>query len=141
MNYFYNKLNFCTSYSLMRLILGFPYTYCLGVWYSFIFDSFGASHAVYRNLWYIKFPLWKEICFLGAYLLFLPRYTKINILAAQYQRISNMQGVSLSATFENIVLKIVGQTLTLMCWKEIWWRCTYSLTMRSLSNSKKIHFY
>ncbi len=41
-------------------------SYCLRVWYSFIFDSFGTSQAVYRNLWYIKSPLWKEIClFLG----------------------------------------------------------------------------
>ncbi len=41
-------------------------TYCLRVSYSFIFDSFGASQAVYRNLCYIKSLLWKEIClFLG----------------------------------------------------------------------------
>ncbi len=38
-------------------------TYCMRIWYSFIFVSFGASQAVYRNLWYIESPLWKEICF------------------------------------------------------------------------------
>ncbi len=27
-----------------------------------IFDSFGASQAVYTILWYIESPLWKEIC-------------------------------------------------------------------------------
>ncbi len=36
--------------------------YCLLVRYLFIFDSFGASQAVYRNLWwYIKSPLRKVI--------------------------------------------------------------------------------
>ncbi len=40
------------------------FRYCLCVWYTFIFDSFGASQAVYRNLWYIESPLRKEICLL-----------------------------------------------------------------------------
>ncbi len=35
--------------------------YCLLVWYSFIFDPFGASQAVHRCLWYIKSPSWMEI--------------------------------------------------------------------------------
>jgi hypothetical protein len=39
----------------------------------FIIDSFafGASQAVYRNLWYIKYPLLKEISFiLGWFVIF-----------------------------------------------------------------------
>ncbi len=40
--------------------------YCLIISYSFKFDSFEASQAVYRNLWYIKSPLWKVICLLSA---------------------------------------------------------------------------
>ncbi len=32
--------------------------------YLLIFDSFGASEAVYRNLGYIKSPLWKVLCLL-----------------------------------------------------------------------------
>jgi hypothetical protein len=31
----------------------------------FIFDSFGARQAVYRNLWYIKSPLLNESCLLS----------------------------------------------------------------------------
>jgi hypothetical protein len=52
----------------------------------FIFDSFGASQAIYRNLWYIESPLWKEICLFSS-------SQKINILTAQYKRISNEQAV------------------------------------------------
>ncbi len=40
------------------------------VWYSFIFDSLGASQAVYRNLWYMKSPLWEKIClFFGCFVI------------------------------------------------------------------------
>ena len=39
-------------------------SYCLVVRYLFIFDSFGTSQAVCRNLWYIKSPLLKVICLL-----------------------------------------------------------------------------
>jgi hypothetical protein len=58
------------------------------------FDSFGASQAVYRNLWYIEAPLWKEIClFLGWFVISAQVAKKINILTAQIKRISNTQAV------------------------------------------------
>ncbi len=38
--------------------------YWLLVRYPFLFDSFGASKAVYRSLWYIKSPMCKVICLL-----------------------------------------------------------------------------
>ncbi len=38
--------------------------YCLLVRYSFIFDSFRASQAIYKNLWYVSYPLLKETCLL-----------------------------------------------------------------------------
>ncbi len=60
----------------------------------FIFDSFGASQAAYRNLWYIESPLWKEIClFLGKFVISTQVAQKINILTAQYKRTSSEQGV------------------------------------------------
>ncbi len=65
-------------------------TYCLRVWYSFIFDSFGASQEVYRNLWYIESSLWKEFFY---FCYFCPGSQKINILTAQYKWISNAQAV------------------------------------------------
>ncbi len=37
--------------------------YCLLVRYLFIFDSFGASQAFYRNLWYLKVPSIEDYLF------------------------------------------------------------------------------
>ncbi len=53
-----------------KIIKHFGKIYCLLVWYLIIFDSFGASQAVFRSLCYIKPPLWKEIClFLGYFVI------------------------------------------------------------------------
>jgi hypothetical protein len=69
--------------------------YCL-----FIFDSFGASQAVYINLWYKEAPLWKEnLLIFGLICYFCPGSQKINILTAQYKRISNAQAVTSSDIF------------------------------------------
>ncbi len=68
--------------------------YCKLVRYSFIFDSFRASQAVYRNLWYIKSPLWKVICLLLGWFATSAQVAKrSNILTAQNKRISNKHGV------------------------------------------------
>jgi hypothetical protein len=37
--------------------------------FSITFDSFGASQAVYKNLRYLKSHLWKEIYFLGYFVI------------------------------------------------------------------------
>jgi hypothetical protein len=72
-------------------------SYCLRVWYSFIFDSFGSSQAVYRNLWYIE-SLYSVVCegnlfIFGLVCYFCPGSQKINILTAKYKQISNEQAV------------------------------------------------
>ncbi len=70
------KILWTTMKSLDQLIQ----RYCLLVRYSFIFDSFGASRAVYRNLWYINSPRWEEICLLLG-----------NNLTARFKQIYNEQ--------------------------------------------------
>jgi hypothetical protein len=54
----------------------------LTVRYLFIlFDSFGTNQAVYRNLWYIKSPLWNEICLIfGLIYYFCPGSTNTTFL-------------------------------------------------------------
>ncbi len=60
---------------------------CLLIRYSFIFDSFGASQAVCKNLWYITSPLWKIICLLlGWYVVYVQAAQKINILLADINK-------------------------------------------------------
>ncbi len=85
------KTNFFSYFHLTKITN--VDTYYLLDWSSFIFDSFGSSQAAYGNLWYIKFPLWKEIFYFQANLLFLTRHPKNNILTAQYKQIFNEQGV------------------------------------------------
>ncbi len=49
---------------------------------------------VYRNPWYIKFPLSKVICLLlGWFVISAHVAKKINILTAQHKQISNKQGI------------------------------------------------
>jgi hypothetical protein len=64
------------------------------LWYSFIFESFGESQAVYKNIWYVKSTLWKVICLLlGLFVIFAQAAPQKNILSAQYKQISKEQGV------------------------------------------------
>jgi hypothetical protein len=63
--------------------------------YLFIFDSIWTIQAVYRNLWYIKSPLWKVICFLlGWFVISAQLGKKWPILTPQYKRISNKRSIS-----------------------------------------------
>ncbi len=68
--------------------------------YLFIFHS---TWTVYRNLWYIKSPLWKVICFLlGWFVISAQVGKKWLILTPQYKRISNKQEI-----FQRLMLKWV----------------------------------
>ncbi len=66
---FYQSNRYASTLRKALLILQIPVkTYmfeglCVCVRYWFIFDSFGASQIVYRNLWYVESPLLKIICF------------------------------------------------------------------------------
>jgi hypothetical protein len=60
--------------------------------------------AVYRNLWYVKSPLWKVICLHLGLFVISAQAAKKNILTTQYEQKSNKQGVCYSGLTFIIIL-------------------------------------
>ncbi len=64
------------------------YYLCFSFW--FMINSFLASQAVFRNLWYVKAPLLKAIRLPFDYVFF-PRKPKNHILTAQHKQTTSRQ--------------------------------------------------